>query len=91
MTEIKEAAVVPTKLKLPAEYEQLEARKKSLEAETSAIRSQMSEIRKKAIADAGWAYCCRCYPRLIDDDGFCGCCNYNHVTKTQPFGEGDDF
>lgn len=24
--------------------------------------------------------CCRCWPRDVGDDGFCGCCEFDHTT-----------
>jgi hypothetical protein len=71
------------KLVLPPEYEALNAEKQALAERRREVARRMSEIRRAAVEAAGWRRCCRCFPGMVSDDGFCGCCLYNHVTGEQ--------
>lgn len=67
-------------LTLPPEYHELTAENALLHKRINEIATQRHVLRKAAMEVAGWKYCCRCFPRCVDDDGFCGCCMYDHAT-----------
>jgi len=70
-------------LHLPLEYSDLVAEKERLSTKLAAISAKLRELRKATMESAGWKRCCRCFPSCVHDDGFCGCCLYNHVTGKQ--------
>jgi len=67
-------------LQLPTEYAELAAEKERLSKRIGEILMRRNELRKVAMNVAGWKRCCRCFPRCVGDDGFCGCCCFNQIT-----------
>ena len=67
-------------LVLPQEYKRLGVERDSVKAHLRKIDEARRDLRRAAMDAAGWKQCCRCYPRMVSDDGFCGCCLFNHVT-----------
>jgi hypothetical protein len=41
---------------------------------------KITTLRQEAISNSGWEKCCRCFPKAVSDDGYCGCCDMNHAT-----------
>ena len=67
-------------LQLPQEYAELTEQRKAFSRNLADIDVRRRALRKAAMAAAGWKHCCRCFPSCVGDDGFCGCCCFNHVT-----------
>jgi hypothetical protein len=68
-------------IKYPERYIELQEEVKTHRDQIYKAQAEMKEIKLKAFAEAKWVKCCRCFPGCVADDGFCGCCEYNHVTK----------
>ena len=56
--------------------EQLAARRAEGWGQVHAVDAEKARRRVTAVRTR----CCRCFPRAVGKDGFCGCCMMNHAT-----------